>query len=254
MKTVILCGGLGTRFAEETDERPKPMIEIGGLPILSHILQIYEASGFHDFVLALGYKSEYIKSYFEGDPKMTRFRANAVHHENRNMELVDTGAGTMTGGRLAKVGYLLEGQTFMLTYGDGVCDIDMNELLSFHRSHGKLATVTAVRPKERFGVMRCEAGVVTSFREKIHAPDEWVNGGFFVFEPEVLEYIEGDSTELERSVLRQLSDIGQLMAYQHEGFWACMDTLHDKRELEQLWEGGKAPWKVWKDYHASNRM
>ncbi|KAA8746136.1 glucose-1-phosphate cytidylyltransferase [Paenibacillus sp. UASWS1643] len=255
MKTVILCGGLGTRLSEETQLRPKPMVEIGDMPILCHILHMYSAHGFHDFVLALGYKASYIKDYFLKYPFLYNdysidMTQNKTHMHtskilNWKMDLLDTGNKTMTGGRIARLKPYLGNQTFMLTYGDGVGDVDLTELLRFHRSHGKLVTVTAVRPKSRFGIIRCAEDRVTSFQEKGYHPEEWINAGFFIMEPEVLRYIKGDDTELESEVLVRLAEMGQLMAYRHEGFWACMDTLRDKQELELLWKEGNAPWKIW---------
>ncbi|MGO4532379.1 glucose-1-phosphate cytidylyltransferase [Paenibacillus sp. 2TAF8] len=255
MKTVILCGGLGTRLAEETRVRPKPMVEIGDMPILCHIMHIYSSQGFHEFELALGYKSNYIKKYFLDYPFLYNdFSVSLDQNQtdllsatklNWKINLIDTGQATMTGGRIARLKQRLHDEPFMLTYGDGIGDIDLHKLISFHKSHGKLVTVTAVRPKARFGIMKCQDRTVTSFQEKGQLSDEWINAGFFVMEPEVLDYIHGDQTELERHVLPELALQGQLMAYYHEGYWACMDTIRDKQELEQLWEEGNAPWKIW---------
>jgi glucose-1-phosphate cytidylyltransferase len=257
VKTVVLCGGYGTRFSEETRLRPKPLIEIGGLPIVIHILSNYRAHGFKEFVLALGYKGECIKDYFvqypyrQNDLTIDFGRSRTEIRNTRELDwivhLVDTGIGTMTGGRLARLKEQLGNETFMVTYGDGVADVDINELLQFHRAHGRLATVTAVRPKGRFGIMECEQSKVVSFREKVIDEGQWINGGFLVFEPQVLDLIDGDSVELERDVLTRLSAMGQLMAYEHTGFWQCMDTQHERLELERLWEEGAAPWKLWKD-------
>lgn len=257
LKTVILCGGYGTRFGEETKLKPKPMIEIGGLPIVCHIMQIYHSFGFGEFVLALGYKGERIKDFFLQYPYRRNdltidFGQSRIEMPNPKrldwvVHLIDTGIGTKTGGRLARLRDRIGGETFMATYGDGVADVDIVRLLEFHRSHGKLATVTGVRPKGRFGTMSCERSEVRSFREKEPEPDQWINGGFFVFEPGVLDWIEGDETELERDVLERLAARGQLMVYKHERFWGCMDNMADKSELERLWEDGAAPWKLWSD-------
>jgi glucose-1-phosphate cytidylyltransferase len=254
MKTVILCGGLGTRLAEETHLRPKPMVEIGGRPILWHIMKIYESFGMNDFVLALGYKGESIKDYFLNyHPHMSdltvHLKSGQVDYNNPTAEdwrvsLIDTGPNTMTGGRLLRLKPQLEsGGTFMLTYGDGVADVDIGALLKFHRSHGRLATVTAVRPAVRFGELTVNGGQVTNFHEKPQAAEGWINGGFFVFEPEIFDFIEGDATLLEREPLEKLTRANQLMAYHHPGYWQCMDTIRDKQSLEELWATGKAPWE-----------
>ena len=253
MKVVILCGGLGTRLSEETQVRPKPMVEIGGRPILWHIMRMYEAAGLRDFVLALGYKGEVIKDYFLNyHPRQSDITVNlksgAVEYSNPTVEdwsvsLVDTGASTQTGGRLLRLQSKLRSQgTFMLTYGDGVADLDLQALLKFHRSHGKLATVTAVRPPARFGDLQITDNRVTSFAEKPQTGEGWINGGFFVFEPGVFELLKGDDTILEREPLEQLAADGQLMAFRHPGFWQPMDTLREKQILESLWAGGHAPW------------
>lgn len=253
MKAVILCGGLGTRLAEETQLRPKPMVTVGGRPILCHILDIYSQSGVNDFVLALGYKGEFIKEYFlnyralSGDLIIDLQKGTTEHlresHKNWKLSLIHTGDTTMTGGRLYRLRDLLvkEG-TFFLTYGDGVADIDIADLLRFHKSHGKLATITAVRPPARFGEMVVDGTQVVEFKEKPQTHEGWINGGFFVFEPAVLEYVTDDQTVLEGSPLERLASNHQLMAYKHGGFWQCMDTLRDKQYLEKLWETGKAPW------------
>lgn len=255
MKTVILCGGLGTRLSEETQLKPKPMVEIGGRPILWHIMKIYEHHGIRDFFLALGYKGDVVKDYFlnyharQSDLAISLKTNQVDYHspavEDWQVSLIDTGANTMTGGRLLRMrSYLQSSGTFMLTYGDGVSDVDISALLDFHREHGRLATVTAVRPPVRFGELTIDDKAhVTNFQEKPQAGEGWINGGFFVFEPAIFDYIDNDSTMLERSPLEKLAAQGQLMAYQHSGYWQCMDTLRDKHMLEELWANGKAPWK-----------
>ena len=255
MKTVILCGGLGTRLSEETQLRPKPMVEIGGRPMLWHIMKIYERHGFSDFMLALGYKGEVIKDYFlnyhaRQSDLTVHLKNGQVDYsnptaENWRVSLSDTGANTMTGGRLLRLKpHLQSGGTFMLTYGDGVSDVDVTALLAFHRAHGRLATVTAVRPTVRFGELSIDEKRVMNFQEKPQAREGWINGGFFVFEPAIFDFIDGDSTMLEREPLEQIALKGELMAYHHTGYWQCMDTLRDKHALEELWANGKAPWKV----------
>ena len=258
MKTVILCGGMGTRLSEETVLRPKPMVTIGGRPILWHILSGYASHGFNEFVLALGYKGEAIKEYF-----FNYYALNSeaeVHLSNGKIEyekpralnwkvrLSDTGERTMTGGRLKRLEPLLRPQgTFMMTYGDGVSDVDVKALVKFHKSHGKLATVTAVRPTARFGGMAFEGSRVTKFQEKPHSGEGWINGGFFVLEPGVFDYLDGDSTVFEQSPLENLARDGQLMAFEHDGYWQCMDTIRERQMLEESWNTGKAPWKIWKE-------
>ena len=255
MKTVILAGGLGTRLAEETDSTPKPMVEIGGLPILWHIMKIYSAYGFDKFIVALGYRPEVVKHFFlnyyylrndftirVGDGKVD------VHdgvRDDWSVHLLDTGVETQTGGRIKRLQSHLTDGTFMLTYGDGVADIDIGRLLAYHRDHGKLATVTAVRPPARFGGLRFEGELVAEFTEKPQIGEGWINGGFFVLEPAVLDYIDGDETIWEREPLERLAEDGQLVAYRHDGFWQPMDTLRDVRLLESLWQSGAPPWKVW---------
>jgi len=254
MKTVILCGGLGTRLSEETQLRPKPMVEIGGRPILWHIMKIFERYGMNDFTLALGYKSEVIKDYFLNyhaslSDLTVHLKNGQVDYSNPTAEdwrvsLIDTGVNTMTGGRLLRLkAHLQSSGTFMLTYGDGVSDVDIAALLAFHRSHGRMATVTAVRPPVRFGELSIQEKRVVNFQEKPQAGEGWINGGFFVFEPSIFDFIEGDATMLEREPLEQLAKKGELMAYYHPGYWQCMDTLRDKQSLEELWTNGKAPWK-----------
>ena len=255
MKVAILAGGLGSRLAEETVVKPKPMIEIGGHPILWHIMMLYSHFGFNQFVLALGYKGEMIKKYFVdhctlGGNLTVDFQTSQIEkHDDLNpswrVELVDTGASSMTGGRIRRLAPYLNNETFMLTWGDGVSDINLSNLLAFHRSHGKLATVTAVRPPARYGYMKFEGEKVAEFTEKPQLGEGWINGAFFVLEPQVFEYIENDTTQWEKEPLERLAKDGQLMAYRHESFWQCMDTLREKYILEKLWENNEAPWKVW---------
>ncbi|MCW7462957.1 glucose-1-phosphate cytidylyltransferase [Leptospira limi] len=255
MKTVILCGGLGTRLSEETTVKPKPMVEIAGKPILWHIMKIYEYFGYNEFVLALGYKGEVIKDYFINyharmsdltvSLKSGTARYSNPTAEDWKVDMIDTGALTMTGGRLLRLkDQLANSGTFMLTYGDGVSNVDIGKLVEFHKSHGKLATVTAVRPPVRFGELAITGNQVTQFQEKPQAEVGWINGGFFVFEPEVLNYIKDDSIMLERAPLEALAKEGQLMAFHHPDYWQCMDTLRDKQTLEELWQHNKAPWKL----------
>jgi glucose-1-phosphate cytidylyltransferase len=253
MKTVILCGGLGTRLSEETQVKPKPMVEIGGRPILWHIMKSYERHGFNDFTLALGYKGEVVKDYFLNyharlSDLTVHLKNGQVVYSNPTAEdwrvsLVDTGSITMTGGRLLRLKHNLQSEgPFMLTYGDGVSDVDLTALLAFHRAHGKLATVTAVRPTARFGGMQIGDGQVLDFKEKPQSGEGWINGGFFVFEQGVFDYLERDTTVLEESPLETLARDGQLMAYEHPGYWQCMDTVRDRDALQSLWESGRAPW------------
>jgi len=255
MKTVILCGGLGTRLSDETIVRPKPMIEVGGRPILWHILKQYAFHGFKEFVLALGFKGEVIKRYFleyyHLDSDLTvnlqcgEAAAHGRQHEDWLVHLVDTGMHTQTGGRIKRLASQLAGETFLLTYGDGVSNVDLRRVLEFHRAHGRLATVTAVRPPARFGGLVFDGDLVSEFSEKPQIGEGWINGGFFVLEPAVLDYIGGDETVFEREPLERLARDRQLAAFRHEDFWQCMDTLRDARLLESLWESGRAPWKVW---------
>lgn len=255
MKVGILAGGVGTRLVEETEIKPKPMVEIGGRPILWHIMMHYSHYGFNEFVIALGYRGEYIKKYMVDycslctnlsvDFKNGSFRAHGTGKPDWKVDLIDTGQDTLTGGRIKRLApYLGEG-TFMLTWGDGVSDVDLHELLKFHRSHGKLATLTAVRPPARFGQLDLDGDHIREFAEKSQLKEGWINGAFFVLEPGVMDYIEGDMTQWEREPLERLAADGQLMAYKHTSFWQCMDTLRDKRLLESLWQQGNAPWKTW---------
>ncbi|MFO1489149.1 MAG: glucose-1-phosphate cytidylyltransferase [Verrucomicrobiota bacterium] len=256
MKVVILAGGLGSRLSEETTVRPKPMVEIGGFPILWHILKGYAHHGFNDFAIALGYKGELIKDYFLHyrtrnsnlaiDLATGHCRSSGEPAENWKLDLVDTGKDTLTGGRLHRLEPLLRPHgTFMLTYGDGVCNVDVRKLLEFHKSHGKLATVTAVRPPARFGTMEFDGERVTEFKEKPQTEGGWINGGFFVFEPGIFDFLSGDKTILEQKPLENLARQNQLMAFKHDGFWQCMDTIRDKNLLEELWQGNHAPWRTW---------
>ena len=256
MKTIILAGGLGTRLAEETERRPKPMVEIGGRPILWHIMKLYAHYGFHEFTIALGYKGEIIKRFFmdyrliTSSLKVTlgdeRINWHTGPEEKWTVDLIDTGIETQTGGRLKRVAQTIKNEPFMMTYGDGVADINIRELVNFHKSHGKLATVTAVRPPARFGSLSLEGSNVTSFAEKPQLKEGWINGGYFVFEPEIADYINDDETDLHREPLEQLAREGQLMAFKHSQFWQPMDTLRDLETLKQRWDSQDAPWKVWK--------
>jgi glucose-1-phosphate cytidylyltransferase len=256
MKVVILAGGLGTRLAEETEVRPKPMVEVGGHPILWHIMKHYAHHGLKEFLVALGYKGEIIKRYFldylglNGSLSID-LSSGKVDVEDQECEdwvvhLKKTGLNTMTGGRVLRLRPWLEDGTFMVTYGDGVANIDLGALLRFHRSHGRIATVTAVRPPARFGGLIFDGdSMVTAFTEKPQIGEGWINGGYLVFEPEIFRYLEGDHSSLEADALERLTADNQLAAYRHEGFWQCMDTLRDKHLLESLWREGRAPWKIW---------
>jgi glucose-1-phosphate cytidylyltransferase len=255
MKVMILAGGLGSRLAEETTIRPKPMVEIGGLPILWHIMSHYASFGHDEFVVALGYKGEEVKRYFAdrcsliGDLAIDLGAGNVESRGGRrpdwNVELIETGADTQTGGRIKRLQPYSGGGTFMLTWGDGVSDIDITKLIEFHKKHGKLCTMTAVRPPARFGHMEMDGDAIVEFSEKPQTGEGWINGAFFVCEPEIFDYIDGDTTAWEREPLERLAKDGQLMAYRHESFWQCMDTLRDKQHLQALWDSGQAPWKVW---------
>jgi glucose-1-phosphate cytidylyltransferase len=257
MKIVILAGGLGTRLSEETVVKPKPMVEIGGKPILWHIMNIYWMHGLNEFIIALGYKGEAIKEYFlnyyncQSDLtislKTGEVTASRKCYRDWIIQLVDTGLDSMTGERLYQLRDRLNKETFMLTYGDGVSNVDIKSLLAFHKAHGKIATVTAVRPPARFGGMSFDGSRVIEFKEKPQTREGWINGGFFVFEPEVFTYLQQGNLVLEKEPLERLASDDQLMAYKHEDFWQCMDTLRDKDLLERLWKSDNAPWKIWKD-------
>lgn len=256
MKTIILAGGFGTRLSEYTDLVPKPMVEIGGQPILWHIMNIYAHYGYNDFVVALGYKGEVIKDYFlnyyslKSDFTIDLSNGNANYHRKKTVDwkvtLVDTGLSSMTGGRVKRLQEYIGDETFMLTYGDGVANIDLAKLVNFHRNHGKMATITAVHPAARFGeLVISKDQSVQSFKEKPQTTQGWINGGFFVLEPEFLDLIKDDATVLEEEPLERAAQTGELKAYLHDGFWQCMDTVRDKNVLEELWQSGKARWKVW---------
>ena len=257
MKAVILAGGLGTRIAEESDTKPKPMVEIGGKPLLWHIMKIYSHHGINDFVICLGYKGYVIKEFFFNyyrhmsdmrvDLKTGQLQVLNNHAEDWKITLVDTGPDTMTGGRLKRVSNYLDNETFCLTYGDGLANIDIKAEVEFHRSHGKLATVAAVQPPGRFGVLNIaqEKNLVSSFEEKPSDEIGWINGGFFVLEHKAIGYIDGDDTSWERAPLSNIAKDGELAAFHHTGFWQPCDTLRDKRELEALWAIGEAPWRKW---------
>jgi len=257
MHVVILCGGLGSRLGEETSIRPKPMVTIGNNPILWHIMKIYSTYKFNSFILPLGYKGDVIKNYFLNYYTLNsnlkiNLKTGSTEYLNTptldwSIQLLETGMDTMTGGRLFRLKDILRNQgTFMLTYGDGVANINIQHLLEFHYKHGKIATVTAVRPTARFGVMGFNnQNLVTNFREKQHTDEGWINGGFFVFEPQIFDYLDGEDNVLEGYPLEQLSKDGQLAGYHHEGFWQCMDTLRDRQYLEDLWSRKEAPWKIW---------
>ena len=255
MKAVILAGGLGTRLSEETSVRPKPMVEIGGRPILWHVMKIYAAHGIMDFVVCLGYKGYLIKEYFANyflhmsdvtfDMSKNKMEVHEGKAEPWKVTLVDTGDNTQTGGRLGRVRRYLDDSTFCMTYGDGVSDVNIKALLEFHRQHGKRATVTAVQPPGRFGAMEIDGNAVLHFLEKPKGGEGWINGGYFVLEPGVLDLISGDETYWEKSPMETLAQQTELQAYRHHGFWQPMDTMRDKTLLESLWVSGKAPWRVW---------
>jgi glucose-1-phosphate cytidylyltransferase len=257
MRTVILAGGLGTRLSEETSVRPKPMVEVGGYPLLWHLMNIYAHYEIKRFVLALGYKGDVIKDYFlryhatNSDITVNLCNGAVEYHKTHRRDwevrMIDTGDGTLTGGRLHRLEpHLRDSGTFMLTYGDGVADVNIAELYEFHKQHGRIATLTAVRPPARFGTMQFDGNRVVDFKEKPQTQEGWINGGFFVFEPAVFDYLHGDDSVLEGDPLEHLAEDGELMAYQHYGFWQCMDTLRDRNRLQSLWESGEAPWRVWK--------
>lgn len=255
MKVVILAGGKGSRIAEESSTRPKPMVEIGGKPILWHIMKTYSAYGFNDFVICLGYKGYVIKEYFSNyflhmsdvtfDLAHNKMEVHQKNAEDWRVTLVDTGEDTMTGGRLRRVRHYLGNEDFCLTYGDGVGNVDIRALIDFHRRQNTLATLTATQPPGRFGALCVTNGMVTSFQEKPQGDNSWINGGFFVVSPKVIDYIEGDDTLWEHEPMQRLAREQQMSAYLHPGFWQPMDTLRDKLYLEALWESGKAPWKNW---------
>jgi glucose-1-phosphate cytidylyltransferase len=255
MKAVILAGGLGTRISEETGTKPKPMVEIGGKPILWHILKIYSAYGVTDFIVCLGYKGYVVKEYFANyflhmsdvtfDMANNRMNVHQNYAEPWRVTLVDTGEDTMTGGRLKRVREYLKDEDFCLTYGDGVSDVNISELIAFHRKQKTLATVTTTQPPGRFGAVHMEGSRITSFVEKPDGDGGWINGGFFVLSPKVMDYVTGDESIWEREPLERLARDGQLSAFKHPGFWRAMDTLRDKNDLETLWASGKAPWKIW---------
>jgi glucose-1-phosphate cytidylyltransferase len=256
MKVLILAGGFGTRLSEQTEIKPKPMVEIGGKPILWHILKIYSTYGYNDFVILLGYKGYVIKEFFANyflhqsdltiDIKNNKIEIHDNYSENWKITLVDTGAETLTGGRIKRAGKFVDNEPFLLTYGDGVSDVDIQKLVDFHKSHGKLATMTAIQPEGRFGALDISKNnEINSFIEKPKGDNAWINGGFFVCQPEVLNYINGDETIFEKEPLEKLAKEGQLQAFKHDGFWQCMDTLRDKNRLEDEWSTGKAPWKKW---------
>ena len=258
MKVVIFAGGLGTRISEETETRPKPMVEIGGKPVLWHIMKIYSHYGFNDFIVCLGYKGYFIKEYFMNyflhnsditiDLSTNKMEVHGTNSEPIKVTLVETGLSTKTAGRLKQVQKYIGNEDFMLTYGDGVCDINLADLLAFHKQHNKIATVTSVSMDSRFGGMDLdESGNVVSFKEKAKDESKWINGGFFILKPEVFDYLEGDMTDMmwEEEPLEKLTNAQQLIAYRHKGFWKCMDALRDKIELEELWANNKAKWKVW---------
>jgi glucose-1-phosphate cytidylyltransferase len=255
MKVAILAGGFGTRLAEETEIRPKPMVEIGGKPILLHIMKIYAHFGFKDFVIALGYKGEYIKKYIVDYCSLTNNmtvnmkNGQIQRHDcdglDWTVQLIDTGLQTMTGGRIKRLAPFVGDDTFMLTWGDGVADIDLDKLLAFHRSHGKLATLTAVRPPARYGHLELDGDRIQEFSEKPQTREGWINGAYFVLEPGIFDYIENDATQFEKEPLENLARDKQLMAYRHTSFWQCMDTLREKYILENYWNSGDAPWHIW---------
>jgi glucose-1-phosphate cytidylyltransferase len=255
MKVLILAGGFGTRLSEETDIRPKPMAEIGGKPIIWHIMKGYSHYGFNEFVVLLGYKGYYIKEYFKNyflhqSDVTIDLSTNGIEVHNNTSEpwkvtLLETGLDTMTGGRIKRARNFIGNEPFLLTYGDGVSDVNIADLIRFHKNHGKLITMTSVQPEGRFGALETEGDQVKSFLEKPKGDGSWINGGFFVCQPEVLKYIKDDHTVFEQEPLQQLAKDGQLFNYRHDGFWKCMDTLRDKKVLNELWDGGLAKWKIW---------
>ena len=258
MKVVILAGGFGTRISEESHLRPKPMVEVGGMPVLWHVMKYYSSFGLNEFIICAGYKQNVIKEWFadyyinHSDVtfdfvKKEKITVHATESAPWRETVVDTGLSTMTGGRIKRIGRYLDDEPFCMTYGDGVSNVDIAKELEFHKKHGKLATLTAVHPDSRFGVLDIQSNQIMAFREKSDADVGWINGGFMILDPKVLDYIEGDSTVFERDPLEKLVADGQLMAFRHRGFWQCMDTLRDKERLEGLWNSKKAPWKRWEN-------
>jgi len=255
MKVVILAGGFGIRISEESHLRPKPMIEIGERPILWHIMKMYSTYGYHDFIICLGYKAYVIKEFFANyflhasdvtfDLCQNKMEVHNNSSETWKVTLVNTGLHTMTGGRIKRIQPYIKNETFMLTYGDGVSDIDIIKLEEFHRSHGKVATMTAVKPEGRFGVLDISRNQIDAFREKSNSDVGWINAGFMVLNSEIFNYLDGDHTVLEKEPMEKIAADGQLMAYKHNGFWKCMDTQRDKLQLENLWDSNKAPWRIW---------
>ena len=258
MKVVILAGGFGTRISEESHLRPKPMVEVGGMPVLWHVMKYYSSFGLNEFIICAGYKQNVIKEWFadyyinHSDVtfdfvKKEKITVHATESDPWRVTVVDTGLNTMTGGRIKRIGRYLDDEPFCMTYGDGVSNVDIAKELEFHKKHGKLATLTTVHPDSRFGVLDIQSNQIMAFREKSDADVGWINGGFMILDPKVLDYIEGDSTVFERDPLEKLVADGQLMAFRHRGFWQCMDTLRDKERLEGLWNSKKAPWKRWEN-------
>ena len=258
MKVVILAGGYGTRISEESHLRPKPMIEIGGMPILWHVMKHYSSFGYNEFVICAGYMQSVIKEWFSDYyinhsdvtfdfVKREKVTVHTTESEPWRVTVVDTGLNTMTGGRIKRVARYIGDEPFFLTYGDGVSNVDIAKEVEFHRAHGKLATMTAVHPDARFGVLEVDKNQVTAFREKSEADAGWINGGFMILDPKVIDYIQDDSTIFERGPLETLAAQGDLMAFKHRGFWQCMDTMRDKEKLEKLWSSHKAPWKLWEN-------
>ena len=257
MKVVILAGGLGTRLSEETVVKPKPMVEIGEYPIMWHIMKIYSHYGYNDFIVCLGYKGYIIKEYFvnyylHNSDFTLRLKNNEIRYENSNVEnwaitLVDTGLNTQIGGRIKRIEKYVEGETFMVTYGDGLSNINVSELVKFHKNNKKMTTITAVMPPGRFGALKIDGNIVTKVTEKPKGDNSWINGGFFVLEPAIFDFIKGDDTIWEREPLETIAKKGELAAFKHKGFWHAMDTLRDRNELNDLWKSGTAPWKVWND-------
>lgn len=258
MKVVILAGGLGSRLSEETTVKPKPMVEIGGKPILWHIMKLFERYGYNDFIICLGYKGHLIKEYFINyylynsditvELENNRLEVHYTSTESFKVTLVDTGTDTNTAGRIKKIRKYLKDETFMLTYGDGVSDVNIDELVKFHKRHGKYATLTSIQMPGRFGTLQTNNdGLVSDFKEKYEGDEVWINGGFFVLEPQIFKYLEGDmeTIQWEKKPLIEIANDGQLMAFRYSGFWKCMDAMRDKIELEELWHSGKAPWKTW---------